>query len=165
VTAPYQSDEELIPETTTPAGRQRWFLIALVLAIVAYAFPLPGVGEEGRRLTAVLAVVGSLWVGEVLPLAVTALLGPALAVMVGVAPATKAFNAFGNPIIMVFVGSFLLARATFKHRLNERIAYRVLSLGVLRNSPTRAFVFLGLTTGCWRCPRARTARGPRTPRR
>jgi sodium-dependent dicarboxylate transporter 2/3/5 len=46
---------------------------------------------------------------------------------------------------MLFVGSFLLARATFKHRLNERIAYRVLSLGLLRNDPTRAFVFLGLT--------------------
>ena len=146
MTPTYKSEEELIPETTTPASRRRWFFIALALAIVAYAFPLPGVSEEGRRLTAVMAVVSSLWIGEVLPLAVTALLGPALAVMVGVAPAAKAFNAFGNPIIMVFVGSFLLARATFKHRLNERIAYRVLSLGVLRNSPTRAFVFLGLTT-------------------
>jgi hypothetical protein len=41
---------------------------------------------------------------------------------------------------------FLLARATFKHRLNERVAYRVLSLSILGNSPTRAFVFLGLTS-------------------
>ena len=40
----------------------------------------------------------------------------------------------------------LLARATFKHRLSERIAYRVLSLSVLKNDPTRAFVFLGLTS-------------------
>lgn len=146
MTAPYQSEEELVPAAGAVGNRPRALLIALALATLAYAFPLPGVSEEGRRLTAVMAVVATLWIGEALPLAVTALLGPALAVVIGVAPADKAFGAFGNPIIMVFVGSFLLARATFKHRLNERIAYRVLSLGVLRNSPTRAFVFLGLTT-------------------
>jgi sodium-dependent dicarboxylate transporter 2/3/5 len=146
VTAPYQSDEEIIPATAGVAGRARALAMVAVFAGLAYAFPLPGVSEEGRRLTAIMATVATLWVNEVLPLAVTALLGPALAVVVGVAPAEKAFNAFGSPIIMVFVGSFLLARATFKHRLNERIAYRVLSLAILRNSPTLAFVFLGLTT-------------------
>jgi sodium-dependent dicarboxylate transporter 2/3/5 len=121
-------------------------VVAVVLAAAAYAFPLPGISEEGRRLTAVLMIVGTLWIGEVIPLAVTALLGPALAVVTGVAPVERAFAAFGNPIIMLFVGSFLLARATFKHRLNERIAYRLLSLAVLRNDPARAFIFLGLTT-------------------
>jgi sodium-dependent dicarboxylate transporter 2/3/5 len=120
--------------------------LALVLAAVAYAFPLPGLPEEGRRLTSVLAVVATLWISELLPLAVTALLGPALAVVVGVAEADVAFAAFGNPILMLFIGSFLLAHATFKFRLNERIAYRVLSLGILANEPTRAFFFLGLTT-------------------
>ncbi len=121
-------------------------LLAIGLAVLAYAFPLPDISEEGRRLTAVLAVVATLWISEALPLAATALLGPALAVLAGVATAEKAFAAFGNPIMMLFVGSFLLARATFKHRLNERIAYRVLSMGVLRNDPTRAFIFLGLTS-------------------
>jgi sodium-dependent dicarboxylate transporter 2/3/5 len=127
------------------AGQAMAVLLALVLAVLAYLYPLPGISEEGRRLTAVLAAVATLWITEALPLAVTALLGPALAVVVGAASANEAFAAFGNPIIMLFVGSFLLARATFKHRLNERIAYRVLSLGLLRNDPTRAFLFLGLT--------------------
>ena len=96
--------------------------VAAVLAALAYAFPLPGISEEGRRLTAVMMVVVTLWVAEVLPLAVTALLGPALCVLVGVAKIDQAFAAFGNPIILLFIGSFLLARVTFKHRLNERIA-------------------------------------------
>jgi sodium-dependent dicarboxylate transporter 2/3/5 len=81
-----------------------------------------------------------------LPVAVTALLGPSLCVLVGVAPVERAFAAFSSPIIMLFIGSFLLARLTFKHRLNERIAYRVLSLRVVGSEPTRAFIFLGLTT-------------------
>jgi len=135
-------------------------LIAAALAALAYAFPLPGIPEAGRRLTAILMVVGTLWIAEVIPLAVTALLGPSLAVLFGVAPAARAFASFGNPIIMLFIGSFLLAKATFKHRLNERIAYRVLSLGLLKNDPTRAFVFLGLTTAilsAWMSNTATTA--------
>ena len=91
-------------------------------------------------------MVVTLWLSEALPLAVTALLGPALAVLVGAAPATKAFAAFGNPLIMLFIGSFLLAAAIFKHRLNERIAYRVLSIRAVGSDPTRAFIVLGLTT-------------------
>lgn len=120
--------------------------LAAVLAGLAYLFPLPHISEEGRRLTAVMVAVATLWVGEALPLSVTALLGPAFAVVIGAVTAEQAYSAFGNPIIMLFIGSFLLARATFKHRLNERIAYRVLSLPLLKNSATRAFVFLGLTS-------------------
>lgn len=131
-----------------PATRARVLVlaIALVLAGIAYAFPLPGIPESGRRLTAVLMVVGTLWISEAVPLAATALLGPALCVLVGVAPADQAFAAFSNPIVFLFIGSFLLARLTFKHGVNERIAYRVLSLPALGNDPVRAFVFLGLTT-------------------
>ena len=131
---------------TSPTTRLAVLALAAALAALAYAFPLPGIPEAGRRMTAVMMVVVTLWIAEALPLAVTALLGPALAVVVGVATAEQAFAAFGNPIIMLFIGSFLIARVTFKHGLSERIAYRVLSLPMLGNSPTRAFVFLGLTT-------------------
>lgn len=156
-------DPELIEEESNAPGRGGRLLVlslAIGLGALVYAVSLPGVSEPGRRLAAVMAVVATLWIGEALPLAVTALLGPALAVAVGVAPAEQCFAAFGNPIIMLFVGSFLLARATFKYRLNERIAYRVLSLAVLRNDPTRAFVFLGLTTAflsAWMSNTATTA--------
>lgn len=131
-----------------PNLRRRLLVLAFAAALAAlvYAFPLPGIPEEGRRLTSVMMVVGTLWIAEALPLAITALLGPALAVLVGVASAEKAFAAFSNPIIMLFIGSFLLARLTFKHRLNERIAYRVLSMRMVGSDPTRAFIVLGLTT-------------------
>lgn len=131
-----------------PAPGRRTVALALALGLgaLAFAFPLPGVPEEGRRLSAVLAAVGVLWVTEALPLAATALLGPAFAVALGVAPAKAAFAALANPILMLFVGSFLIARALEKHRLSERIAYRALSLGVVRSDPLRAFVLLGLTT-------------------
>lgn len=60
--------------------RLRAFAIAAALAALAYAVPLPHLSEEGRRLTAVVAAVATLWVTEALPLAATAVLGPAVAV-------------------------------------------------------------------------------------
>ena len=120
--------------------------LAAGLAGLAYAFPLPGIPEEGRRFAAVLAAVGTLWVTEALPLAATALLGPALAVLAGVAPAKAAYAALANPILVLFIGSFLLARALEKHRMSERLAYRVLGMGAVRSDPLRAFLMLGLTT-------------------
>ncbi|MFN8559987.1 MAG: SLC13 family permease, partial [Dehalococcoidia bacterium] len=130
----------------TPRQRAAVLVVAGALATAVYVWPLPGIPEEGRRLTSILMVVVTLWLSEALPLAVTALLGPALAVLVGAAPAAKAFAAFGNPILMLFIGSFLLAGVTFKHRLNERIAYRVLSIPAIGSDPIRAFVVLALTT-------------------
>jgi len=131
-----------------PAGGRRALSLASAagLAALAYAFPLPGLGEEARRLAAVMAAVGVLWVSEALPLAATALLGPAVAVAAGVAPAKDAFAALANPIVLLFVGSFLLARALEVHRVSERIAYRALSLRLVRSDPLRAFVLLGLVT-------------------
>jgi sodium-dependent dicarboxylate transporter 2/3/5 len=132
---------------TPPAGRRGVALVlAAGLAGLAYASPLPGLSEEARRLAAVLLAVGVLWVSEALPLAATALLGPAAAVVAGVATAKHAFAALANPILVLFIGSFLLARALEKHRMSERLAYRVLSLELVRSDPLRAFVLLGLTT-------------------
>ena len=143
---PSSMEEEGAGSVGSSRHRAAVLAVAVGLAALAYAFPLPGIPEAGRRLTAVLMVVGTLWLSEALPLAVTALLGPTLAVLVGAAPAAKAFAAFGNPLIMLFIGSFMLAGVTFKHRLNERIAYRVLSLPAVGRDPIRAFVLLGLTT-------------------
>jgi solute carrier family 13 (sodium-dependent dicarboxylate transporter), member 2/3/5 len=134
-------------EGAPPAGRRGLALVlAAGLAALAYALPLPGLPEEGRRLAAVLVAVGVLWVTEALPLAATALLGPAAAVVAGVANAKSAFAALANPILVLFIGSFLLARALEKHHMSERLAYRVLSLELVRSDPLRAFVLLGLTT-------------------
>jgi sodium-dependent dicarboxylate transporter 2/3/5 len=126
--------------------RARSFALAAAIAALVYAFPLPGLPEEGRRLAAVMALVATLWVTEVLPLAATAILGPAIAVLVGVAPVKAAFGALANPIVVLFIGSFLIARALEKHRMSERIAYRVLGLGAVKSDPLRAFWFMGFVT-------------------
>ncbi len=86
------------------------------------------------------------WVTEALPLAVTALLGPVLAVILRVAPVGTAFAAFADPIIFVFIGSFILAEAMFVHGVDRRIAYTALSWPFVGTSAARILVTFGAVT-------------------
>ena len=84
-----------------------------------------------------------LWVTEALPLAVTALIGPVLAVVLQVAPARVVFAPFADPIIFLFIGSFMLAEAMFAHGLDRRIAFGALSSRAVGGSPTRILLVYG----------------------
>src|SRR5690349_13796482 len=70
-----------------------------------------GDGSPSAHLAAVFALAGIWWVCESIPPALTALLAVALTVLLGVASAKESFAAFGNPILFLFVGSFMIAEA------------------------------------------------------
>ena len=80
-----------------------------------------------HRMAAILGLVVVLWMTEALPMAVTAMLGPILAVIFGVADARSALAPFADPIIFLFIGSFILAEAMFVHGVDRRIAFTALS--------------------------------------
>ncbi len=84
-----------------------------------------------------------LWITEALPLAVTALIGPVLAIILQVAPARAVFAPFADPIIFLFIGSFMLAEAMFAHGLDRRIAFGALSSRAVGGSPTRILLVYG----------------------
>src|SRR5215207_483937 len=143
---------ETAPEALSPAEAafERWRRIGgAVLAPVAFfvAYWLtPGLKPEGRRLSAVLAAVAVLWVSEALPLPVTALLGAVLCVVLGVAPAKQVLAYFADPIVFLFIGSFILARAMMLHGLDQRIALSFLSIRWLSARPGRLLAGLGIVT-------------------
>jgi sodium-dependent dicarboxylate transporter 2/3/5 len=110
--------------------------IALLLA------PLP-LAAPAHRVSAILGMMIVFWVTEALPLAVTALLGPVLAVLFRVVPAATAFAAFADPIIFVFIGSFILAEAMFVHGVDRRIAYTALSWRFVGSSAPRILLTFG----------------------
>ena len=83
-------------------------------------------------MAAIMALVVVLWVTEALPMAATAVLGPVLAVVLRVADARAALAPFADPIIFLFIGSFILAEAMFVHGVDRRIAYTALVVEVRR---------------------------------
>ncbi len=114
--------------------------LGLALAPLAFAgmWVLPTtLAAPAHRLGAVLAAVVVLWVTEAIPMAMTAFLGVAATVVLGVAPATEAFAPFADPIIFLFVGTFMLAQAIFFHGLDRRFAFAILGLRAVGEHPGR----------------------------
>ena len=113
-------------------------LFAAVLAL-----PMPALSPASHRLAAVLALVVVYCVTEAVPMAVTAVAGPVLAVLLQVAPARQVFAPFADPIIFLFIGSFMLAEAMFVHGLDRRVAFTALSLRWVGRTPFRVVLAFG----------------------
>jgi sodium-dependent dicarboxylate transporter 2/3/5 len=69
-----------------------------------------------------MALAICFWMTEAIPLPATALLASALAIVTGVAPVRDVLAPYADPVIFLFVGSFLLAEAFRTYRLDQRIA-------------------------------------------
>ena len=116
-------------------------LFALVLA-----WPLPGLGREAHLPAAVFAWTVAWWVSEALPVAATALLSSALAIVLGVAPAQRVLAAYADPIIFLFIGSFILALAIQASGLDTRFALALLRHDWATKTPLRLLATLGVIT-------------------
>jgi solute carrier family 13 (sodium-dependent dicarboxylate transporter), member 2/3/5 len=130
---------------------ERWRRKAgAVLAPLAFFVVYWLVGEnltpQGRRLAGVLAAVAVLWMTETLPLPVTAILGACLCVLLGVADARTVLAPFADPIVFLFIGSFMLARAMTIHDLHRRTALAILALPWVSRRPSRVLAAMGLVT-------------------
>lgn len=134
----YSPAEELFNRRRRTAG----LILAPVLLLALLAAPLP-IPAPAHRLAAILSMMVVLWVTEALPLAVTALIGPVLVILLQVAPARVAMAPFADPIIFLFMGSFMIAEAMFVHGLDRRIAFGALSSRMVGGSATRILITFG----------------------
>jgi sodium-dependent dicarboxylate transporter 2/3/5 len=132
-------------------GAERWrgaigLAAGPIAAIAVLLAPFPDLSPPAHRLAAVFTLVIIFWLTEAIPIPVTALLGAALAVLLGVANAGPVLSAFGDPVIFLFLGSFMLARAMQVHGIDRRIAYALLAHPWVGVSTYRTLWALGLVT-------------------
>jgi sodium-dependent dicarboxylate transporter 2/3/5 len=120
--------------------------LALAAFIALLLAPMSGLSPEAHRLAAVMGAVVILWVTEALPMPVTALMGAIACVVLRVAPAKEVFAPFADPLMFLFIGSFMIAKAIMLHGLDRRIAYAVLSHRAVGSSPTRILFAFGAVT-------------------
>jgi solute carrier family 13 (sodium-dependent dicarboxylate transporter), member 2/3/5 len=113
-----------------------------LMLVALWVAPLP-LAAPAHRMAAILGMVVVLWVSEALPMAATAILGPVLAVVCQVAEARSALAPFADPIIFLFIGSFILAEAMFVHGVDRRIAYTALSWRFVGRSAGRILLVYG----------------------
>ena len=135
------------------------FLGPLVAIAVSLA-PLTGISVEAHRLAAVVSLVVVWWITEAIPIPVTALIGSALMVLTGVTSAQQAFAPFANPVIFLFIGSFMIGQAVTAHGLDQRVAGQLLGLRAIRGNLARTrIVLLGfvMLVSAWMSNTATTA--------
>ena len=141
--APGARDPE-VPRRTRRV-RVLGLLAGLVLAVLVHVV-MPGDVPHDARLTAAGAVLmGAWWMTEALPIPATALVPlvvfPVLAPDVGF---DDVGASYGNNIIFLFMGGFLLALAMQRWNLHRRIALTI--VGAIGTSPARLVLGFMLAT-------------------
>jgi solute carrier family 13 (sodium-dependent dicarboxylate transporter), member 2/3/5 len=114
------------------ASRRQWIgrVSGPVAALGLLVFiPAPtGLDPAAWRVAALTLLMGIWWVTEALPIPATAILPAALLPLLGVSSPQEAAAPYANPLIMLFLGGFLIAMAIQKRGLHRRIALFILGI-------------------------------------
>jgi sodium-dependent dicarboxylate transporter 2/3/5 len=108
--------------------------------------PTSGFTPNAHKLLAVIALAITWWVSEAVPLAATALLAPAVCVVLGIADTKTTFAPFASPTTFLLLGMFLVGVAMAKHGLGRRVALSVLCLPGANRSAATIFATLAALT-------------------
>lgn len=114
-------------------------LAAIVAALIYIAGDLQPAQAKGL---AILSLIAILWITEAVPITVTALLVPVLAVLSGTLPVREALANFASPIIYLFLGGFAMAAAMHKQGLDQWLALKVIQLARGRVVAAIALLFV-----------------------
>ena len=113
-------------------------------AIMLWLMPIDGLSEQAHHLLAVMSLIAIWWITEPIAIPLTSLFGPTLCVILGIVPIKDAYEQFANPMIFLFMGGFLLAKGMMVNGLDKRIAYGIMSMKWVGDSPRRIFLAIGL---------------------
>ena len=114
-----------------------------LVGLLVYLIPMPSLQPKAHVLAAIISWIALWWITEPIPIPVSALLGAVLCVVLGVGAAKPVFAPFADPIIMLFLGSFILAEAMATHGLDKRFAYAIMAMKAVGNSTGRILFAYG----------------------
>ncbi|MBD3688868.1 SLC13 family permease [Nanchangia anserum] len=135
-------------------------IVGQILAVIGFIIPffidIPGLGEPGERMLSIFIAAIILWVTEAIPLVATAVFvilaeillvsDKALLPVAKDAPAYQDFfSALANPVVMLFLGGFLIADGAAKYGLDRGIA--AVFLKPFKGSPRATVLGIMLVTG------------------
>lgn len=130
-----RSEGERAPAAEARVSRRRWIGLAagLASAVVLYAV-LPGsLAHAGKVTAATAALMGVWWMTEALPIPATALVPLIAFPLLSGRSINDVGASYGNNIIFLFMGGFMLALAIQRWNLHRRIA--LLTLKVMGPKP------------------------------
>jgi sodium-dependent dicarboxylate transporter 2/3/5 len=110
-----------------PDNRYRWLVLLVAsISFIATLWAWPEPASNQAVVAATLAAVIILWITEVIPLYIAALTGSFLLLSLGDFSAKDIFQPYFDPVIVLFLGGFILARGLQKYEIDHRIAHEIL---------------------------------------
>lgn len=108
---------------------RKWIAISgILLFLIILILPAPAqLAPEGKKALAVFILCLALWVSQLIPLPVTALLGIGLMPLLGILGLEETFSLFGNKAIFFILGALILAGGLYQTGLGSRMAFHIIS--------------------------------------
>ncbi|WP_350257627.1 DASS family sodium-coupled anion symporter [Scrofimicrobium sp. R131] len=130
-----QSPGERAPADTPTVNLRRWGGLAggLILAIAMYLVLPDSLAQPGKVTAAIAVLMGIWWMTEALPIPATALVPLVAFPVFADVPIKDVGASYGNDVIFLFMGGFMLALAMQRWNLHRRIA--LLTLKVMGPRP------------------------------
>jgi len=116
----------------TPPSRIRrrvGFWLGAGLFAVVLALPAPeGMRPEAKAMAATVLLMGCWWIGESLPLGVTALIPLVAYPLLRIQPSSRVAPNYANHYVFLLLGGFFIALAMQRWRLHTRMALWIIRL-------------------------------------
>lgn len=132
--------------------RNRLLALSAGLLVAAFLYIVNpfGVPEPASRVLAVAGLMITWWITEALPMPVVALLPLVLFPLLGVNTIKATAASYGNEVIFLFMGGFMLGQAIEKWNLHRRIALNIVrATGTSGNRIILGFILAAGVLSMW----------------
>lgn len=102
-------------------------LVGIAATVLIISAPIKGLGYTGRGAFALLAFAMIVWASETIPLPVSSLIVVLIQPILGIVSFSGALSGFGNPILFLLLGGFIIAEGVGSSGLGDRISYVIMS--------------------------------------
>ncbi|WLR58847.1 SLC13 family permease [Guptibacillus hwajinpoensis] len=130
------------PENYTIPQRIGLFLGPVLYFIITLFLNPEGMSGEAVQMLGLISWIATWWVTEALPIPITSLLPLLLFPITGVMETGDVSTSYGDPLIFLFAGSFMIALTMEKWNLHKRIALAIIAF--IGSSPN--MIILGFMT-------------------